>query len=374
MKLWIERERFAALFSLAAMVAPPRSPREILTNIKIQALGNEAVITASDMDLAIRLHTTLVTVERPGVVVLPVGRFNGVLKEVTDEKLLIEVINDQAVITGVSSRFELPLVDPDEFPVVEDFSDKNYLEMPSRVLKEMIKRTAFAADVESTRYALSGILLEPQSDQLMTAVATDGRRLAKMDGVVRVVGEVNTQQTTIAPTKAMLLVEKMLPDDDSPLRLAVDSNELRVQTTSGTIHSRLVEGRFPKWKDALPQNRSSLKVDILAGTLYSALRQAAIVSDAETRGVDFWFSNGTLVVNSQAAQIGNARIEVPINYDGDEVKTALDLRFLTDMLRVVGQDQLIRMDIEGPQTAAYLTTNDSFGYVIMPLTRKTSKA
>jgi DNA polymerase-3 subunit beta len=374
MKLWIDRERFAALFSLAAVVAPQRSPREILTNVKIQALGAEAVITSSDMDLAIRLHTTLVNVEQPGAIVVPVERFGRVLKEVIDEKLLIEVVNDQAVITGVSSRFELPLVDPDEFPVVEQFSDKSYLEMPSRVLKEMIKRTAFAADVESTRYALSGILLEPQSDQLMTAVATDGRRLAKMDGVVRVVGEVNTQQTTIVPTKTMLLVEKMLPDDESPLQLAVDSNELRVQTASGTIHSRLVEGRFPKWKDAIPQERSSLKVDILAGTLYSALRQAAIVSDAETRGVDFWFAAGTLVVNSQAAQIGHARIEVPINYDGEDVKTALDLRYLTDMLRVVGPDQLIRMDIEGPQTAAYLTTNDSFGYVIMPLTRKTSKA
>lgn len=373
MKLWIERERFAALFSLAAMVAPQRSPREILMNIKIQAIGSEAVITASDMDLSIRLHTTQVKVERPGVIVVPVGRFGGVLKEVYDEKLLIEVVDQQAIITGVSSRFELPLIDPDEFPVVEPFSDPNYWEMPSRVLKEMIKRTAFAADVESTRYALSGILLEPQSDTLMTAVATDGRRLAKMEGVINAVGQVNSQQTTIVPTKTMLLIEKMLPDDDSPLQLAVDSNELRVQTTSGTIHSRLVEGRFPKWKDAIPSQRNSVKVDILAGTLLSALRQAAIVSDVETRGVDFWFAPGTLVVNSQAAQIGQARIEVPINYDGDEIKTALDLRFLTEMLRVLRPDQLIRMDIEGPQTAAYLTTNDSFGYVIMPLTRKTSK-
>lgn len=373
MKLWIERERFAALFSLAAMVAPQRSPREILMNIKIQAIGSEAVITASDMDLSIRLHTTQVKVERPGVIVVPVGRFGGVLKEVYDEKLLIEVVDQQAIITGVSSRFELPLIDPDEFPVVEPFSDPNYWEMPSRVLKEMIKRTAFAADVESTRYALSGILLEPQSDTLMTAVATDGRRLAKMEGVINAVGQVNSQQTTIVPTKTMLLIEKMLPDDDSPLQLAVDSNELRVQTTSGTIHSRLVEGRFPKWKDAIPSQRNSVKVDILAGTLLSALRQAAIVSDVETRGVDFWFAPGTLVVNSQAAQIGQARIEVPINYEGDEIKTALDLRFLTEMLRVLRPDQLIRMDIEGPQTAAYLTTNDSFGYVIMPLTRKTSK-
>jgi DNA polymerase-3 subunit beta len=236
----------------------------------------------------------------------------------------------------------------------------------------MIRRTAFAADNESTRYALSGILLESQQPGILTAVATDGRRLAKMDGAVKTIGQVNDQQTTIVPTRTMLLIERLLPDDDSVVCLAADSNNLKVKTDVALIHSRLVEGRYPRWKDAIPKQRESLKLSLLVGTLYTALRQAAVVADDDTRGVDFWFSEGTLVVNSQAAEVGHARIEVPINYQGPEVKTALDFRYLSDMLRVLPPDKLLEMDIEGPMTAAYMTTDDSFGYVIMPLTRRGS--
>lgn len=370
MKMSIQRESFSHLFHLAAVVAPQRSPKNIIQDVLIEARGKEAIISATDLELSIRLTTDLVTVHKPGAIVVPVQRFAGVLKEVVDSEILIEVVNNIAVITGISSRFELPLKNPDEFPSMELFDDRNYLEIPSRVFKEMIRRTAFAADTESTRYALSGILLELQNDQLLTAVATDGRRLAKMDGTVKVVGEVNTQQTTIVPTRTMQLIERMLPEDESPIQVGGDSNQLRVKSQNGVIHSRLVEGRYPRWKDAIPKERDSLKLAMLAGTLHAALRQAAIVADDDTRGVDLKFSNGILVVNSQAAEVGHARIEVPITYDGAAVETALDLRYLTEMLRVLPPDQLVDMDIEGPQTAAYLKTEDSFGYVLMPLTRK----
>jgi DNA polymerase III subunit beta len=370
MKILIDREPFANLFNLAAMVAPQRSPKGILMNVRIEATNKEVILSASDMDLSIRLLAREVEIITPGVIVVPVARFASLLKEVTDDQIQIEVVDTLAVITGITTRFELPLRDVEQFPTMAAFDEDNYWEISSRVLKEMIKRTAFAADSESTRYALSGILLESQQPGVLTAVATDGRRLAKMDGAVKVFGQVNEQQTTIVPTRTMLLIERLLPDDDSVVRLAANSNHLKVQTDIALINSRLVEGRYPKWKDAIPKQRDSLKLSILVGTLYTALRQAAVVADDDTRGVDFWFNGGTLIVNSQAAEVGHARIEVPINYDGPDVKTALDLRYLSDMLRVLAADQQLEMDIEGPMTAAYMTTGDSFGYVIMPLTRK----
>ncbi len=370
MKITIDREPFSVLFQLAALVAPQRSTKSVLQNVRIEATNDEVVLTATDMELSIRLIATQVHIDQPGVIVVPVSRFLALLKEVNDDKIAVNVVGDTAVITGATSRFELPLRNPDEFPVVPLFEETNYWELPSRVFKEMVKRTAFAADTESTRYALSGILMEMQSNELLTAVATDGRRLAKMDGVVKVVGEINQQQTTIVPTRTMHLIEKMLPDDETPIILGADSNDLKVKTQMGVIHSRLVEGRFPKWKDAIPKQRESLKLSMLVGTLYTALRQAAVVADDDTRGVDLTFIQGSLIVNSQAAEVGQARIEVPITYDGPEVKTSLDLRYLTDMLRVLSPDKLLQLDIEGPQSAAYFHTEDSYGYVIMPLTRK----
>ena len=42
----------------------------------------------------------------------------------------------------------------------------------------------FATDNESSRYALGGVLLELTADKI-TAVGTDGRRLAMMEGPAR---------------------------------------------------------------------------------------------------------------------------------------------------------------------------------------------
>jgi len=373
-KITINRESFAAVFQVAAAVAPQRSPKVILQNVKIDALKDSVVITATDMEVGVRLTADDVEVHQPGSVVMPVGRFGLILRELNDEKLTIDVGPDGAVVTGKSSRYELPVQDPDEFPQVAPFDDKNYVDVPSRVLKEMIKRTVFAADSESTRFALSGVLFEVTDEGAITAVATDGRRLAKMEGAGTIVGDKgNENMMTIVPIRTLQLVERMLPDDESLVSMAAHNNDLRIRTPKGVFYSRLVEGRFPKWRDVLPKQRDSVKVEMMVGPFYSALRQAAIVVDSESRGVDLTFGGGNLVLSSRTAEVGQSRIELPIAYDGAEVGISLDFRFFSDMLRVLSADKMITVDVEGPDGPAFCTTDDGYGYVIMPLSRDRKK-
>lgn len=370
MKITINRESFASVFQVAAAVAPQRSPKPILQNVKIDALNDSVVITATDMEVGVRLTADDVEISTPGSVVVPVARFGLILRELNDEKLTIDVSPEGAIVTGKTSRYELPVQDPDEFPPVEPFDDTSYVDIPARALKEMIRRTVFAADAENTRFALSGVLFEIGDDGSITAVGTDGRRLAKMEGTGTIVGEKpNENLMTIVPTRTLQLVERMLPDDDSVVSMAPHNNDLRFRTPKGMFYSRLVEGRFPKWRDVLPKQREAIKVEMMVGPLHSALRQAAIVVDAESRGVDFTFGGGNLVLSSKTAEIGESRIEVPIPYDGDEIGIALDHRFFADMLKVLPQDKQITLDVEGPDAAAYCTTDDGYGYVIMPLSR-----
>ena len=51
-------------------------------------------------------------------------------------------------------------------------------------LKKLIRRTIFATDVESTRYALGGVLVELTAESI-AMVGTDGRRLARMSAAGR---------------------------------------------------------------------------------------------------------------------------------------------------------------------------------------------
>lgn len=369
MKLNINREAFQRVFHVAAMVTPTRSPRPILQNVRLDATRDEVVLKATDTEVGVRLRVEDVDVEAPGSAVLPVARLNMILRENSDERLTIKVDEAKAIVTGNRSRFELQTLSPEEFPEVAGFDAKSSFEVKAAGLRELIRRTLFATDAESSRYALGGVLLEFE-DETLTAVATDGRRLAKMDCPVRKVGTPETGGgTTIVPARSMQLMERILPDGDVDVRLAVRANDLVLGVPAGTFTTRLVEGRFPKWRDAIPHRTGSHKIDLPVGPFYTALRQAAIVASEESRGIDFTFSDGTLVLSSSTADVGESRVEMPVPFEGEELTIRLDNRFVADFLKVLPLDKVFTFDVESSQAAAWCSTDDRYGYVIMPLQR-----
>ena len=370
MKIKIRRDSFLRPFQVASAVAPARSPKAILQNVKIEASEGQTILTATDMEVGVRLNVADVEIEAPGSALIPVSRLSMILRESSDETLCIDASADRTLITGSNSRFELSAQNPDEFPDVADFDLQDYFEVSSHVFKEMIKRTLFATDAESSRYALGGVLLE-MDDQKMVAVGTDGRRLAKMEGKIKQVGELPTGgSATIVPSRAMQLMERILPDDETVVQLAPRANDLLLKEPNGVFFTRLVEGRFPKWRDVLPVRQESNRIDILVGPMYSALRQAAIVASEESRGVDFTFSKGSLVLKNSTAEVGQSRIEMPVPFENDELTITLDHRYVADFLRVLDPERTFTIDIENGEQAAYCETADNYGYVVMPLSKR----
>ena len=336
MKLQFQRESALATFSLAAMVAPTRSPKEILQYVKIEVRNGAAVIMATDLEVGIRVAMEGIETEEEHLdLVLPVDRFSLILRENKDEKLALDVKENIVTIKGQHSKFQLPSPDPDEYPSIIDFAESDYIEIERPVFHEMIRRTVFATDTDSTRYALGGVLLEHTDDHLL-AVATDGRRLAKMDGASKIVGAPNKGGgMTIVPTRAMQLLERALGDAEGQVLIAPRSNDVLIRCDNVVFYSRLVEGRFPKWQEVLPDRRGANRIDITIGPLYSALRQASIVSSQDSRGIDLEFQEGSLVLSASTAEKGESRVEVPISYDGPTVAVTLDHRYVSDFLRVV---------------------------------------
>ncbi len=368
MKIKINRESFFRVFQIAAAVAPARSPKTILQNVKIEVTKNEGILTATDTEVGVKLSVPDLEITTPGSAVVPVSRLSMILRESSDDELVIDASSDKTLITGANSRFQLQAQNPDEFPEVAGFDDKDYYEINANVLKDLIKRTLFATDSESSRYALGGVLLE-MADENITAVGTDGRRLAKMQGGIKKIGEPKMGATTIVPSRSMQLMERILPDGEVPVQISARANDLVMKEANGIFYTRLVEGRFPKWRDVLPQRESSNRISIPVGPMYSALRQAAIVASDESRGIDFTFQEGSLILSSSTAEIGESRIEMPVPFDNESLTITLDHRYVADFLKVLQPEKTFILDVENGEAAAYCETDDNYGYVIMPLSK-----
>lgn len=369
MKITCQRDKLLEAFQTAATVAPSRSPKPILQNVRLDVTKSGALLMASDMEVGIRMEVLGIEVGVEGKALLPVARFGSILRESSDEQLKIEADGQGTTIRGERSEFKLPGGNPDEFPDVPVFADKNYHEVPARLFKELVRRTLFATDTESSRYALGGVLLEFAGEKI-TAVGTDGRRLAKMEGpAMAVSGGASNDSMTIVPSRAMQLIERALTDGDAEIQIAAHGSDIQVKSPRATIYARLVEGRFPKWRDVLPHRSDSQKLELTVGPVFTAVRQAAIVASDESRGILFTFGDGTLTLSGQTAEVGQSRVELPIAYDGPEIAISLDHRFVGDFLKVLDPEKSFTLDVKDAEAAALFSTDDGYGYVVMPLSR-----
>jgi DNA polymerase III subunit beta len=370
MKTVCDREKLLHAFQTAASVAPARSPKPILQNVKLELSEDRATLMGTDLEIGIRLDVQGVTVEAPGSVVLPISRFGSILRESSDDKLVVENDGRQTVVRGERSQFQLPSENPDEFPSVVSFAEEKYHELPARFFREIVRRTAFATDNESSRYALGGVLLELQAETI-TAVGTDGRRLARQEGPAKAVGDHATNEAnTIVPTRAMHVLERALADNDGNIQLAARDNDVLVQSGRSTVYSRLVEGRFPRWRDVFPHGDGVVRIEMTVGPFHAAVRQAAIVTSEDRRGVDFAFEQGKVILSGHGAELGESEVELPIGYDGAPLTITLDPRYVADFLKVLDAEQTFVLELRDGESAAVCLTDDGYGYVIMPLARE----
>jgi len=76
------------------------------------------------------------------------------------------------------------------------------------------------------------------------------------------------------------------------------------------------------------------------------------------------------VLAGSTAEVGQSRVELPIAYDGEAITVTMDHRFVADFLKVLDSEKPITIDIQDGESAALFTTEDGYGYVVMPLARE----
>jgi DNA polymerase-3 subunit beta len=368
MKITCHREGLLSACQLASVAVAQRDVKPVLRNIKAIVEEDRCTLMATDLELGIRLEVRGIKVEEAGEALLPTSRLIAILREATDEELTIEAGPDKCVVKGQTAEFDMPGEDPAAFPDVPAFAEEKYHEVSAGTLREMIKRTIFAAATEGqVRFgATTGVLWELEDDKA-ALIATDGRRLAMMTGQAKPHGGHTTKgQLPVVPTKAMNLLERNLIEPEESIRISMRPNEVLMKTERAMIYSRLVEGRFPNYKQVIP-GKHSHRVPLTVGPFYAAVRQAAIMTDDESKRVRFNFAKKKLTLRAQGVESGQSRVELPIDYDGKGLEISFDPKFVGDMLRVLEPDTPLTLDMNDANAPAVFRYDPNYLYVIVPL-------
>jgi DNA polymerase-3 subunit beta len=371
MKMVVHREGLLSACQLVSAAIASKEVKPVLRNVKAIVEADRCTLMATDLEVGIRLDLRGIRVEDPGEALLPTSRIISILREATDDELTIEAGMEACSVTGATTEFEMAGEDPAAFPDVPAFADDQCHEITAGVLREMIRRTSFAvSSAEHSRFgATIGVLWELEPDRI-NLVGTDGRRLSLASGAAQVKGDVaNKGQLPVVPLKAMTLLDRVLAEPDELVRVAFRPNEVVIKTERAMIYSRLVEGKFPTYRQVIPKDHAH-RLSLTVGPFHSAVRQAAVMVDDESKRVVFRFDKNKLTLQARGAETGRSKVELPIDFGGKALEINFDPKFLGDMLKVLEPDSSVTLDLLDGNSPAVFRQEPNYTYVLVPLVTK----
>jgi len=389
MKVVSDRAALLDAVNLVSGVVASRTPRPQLTCVKMTAEQHDdhpqgaLTLAGADGELSLRLTTANVDVQEPGETLIPADKLRQIVAAEDAEPTLTLAAKDDALeVRGADARFNIygyPVADyppPPEFPPTGDAAQEPIV-IRCGALRTLATRTIFATARETSRYAINGVLLSAAGKKL-EVVATDGRRLSVAKGSADSAAS-ETAIRCILPTKALNQALKLIVDDQEPVRIAVTESQALLafgdpeQPPRAVLATSLVEGTFPPYEEVIPKDQDK-KAAFEVGRLLSAVRRAALLTNEDSRGVKLSFAppeDGGLIrslkLTSRAAEMGEAEVNVDVvSYEGDEIEIGFNPSFLTDVLKVV-EDEQITLELKAPNKPGVIRSGPDFLYVVMPV-------
>src|SRR6185369_6769290 len=280
-------------------------------------------------------------VKKPGATTVPVKKLFGIVRELSNAELDIEVDEKNTCsIRSGASFYRINGLNADEFPPLPKFKEDKKVVLQQETVKGMMRKTSFAISTDESRYVLNGIFISLK-DHKMTMVATDGRRLALVDEEVDVAE--GSQGEFIVPAKAVNELNRLL-HDKGELEMHYGENQASFtlkdeKGSSVLIITKLIEGNYPNYRQVIP-GETKERVALAREEFLHALRRAELMTSEKQNSVKLNFTRNNLAITANSPDVGEARETMAINYKGKDMAIAFNPGYLIEPLNALGQDEV----------------------------------
>ncbi|BBC72446.1 DNA polymerase III subunit beta [Altererythrobacter sp. B11] len=373
MKATIERARLLRCLSHVQSVVERRNTIPILSNVLIEAdVDGRLKVTATDLDLQVVESLAAVSVESAGAITVSAHLLFDIARKLPDgAQVSLETADNRMTVKAGRSRFQLPTLPRDDFPLIVEGDLPTSFELPAKMLAELIDRTRFAISTEETRYYLNGIFLHVSDEDapVLKAAATDGHRLARFtlprpDGA-------DGMPDVIVPRKAVGELRKLLEESlDGNVEIDLSASKIRF-TLGGeggvVLTSKLIDGTFPDYSRVIPTgNDKLLKID--PRSFYQGVDRVATIATEKTRAVKMGLETDKVTLSVTSPDNGTAAEEVPASYSSDPFEIGFNANYLKDILAQIDSDTVeIHLADPGAPTLIRQDEKSPALYVLMPM-------
>ena len=347
-------------------IVEKKTTMPILANALIRSKGTDQIsVSATDLEIGLTASYEA-EIRTAGAITLGAKALYDIVRSLPEDEVKLKQTTNQWVeISCGKVKFRVVGMAADSFPALPAFSEVPFFPIEPKTFKEMIEKTLYAVSLDETRYNLTGVFCEPISGSPgLRMVATDGHRLSMIERPTP--KEPSMKEGVIIPRKGLVELRKLL-DDEAECQLGFIENSAVFESGGTTLTMRLVDGRFPDYQQVIP-SASSRAVKIDRQKLNNALKRTSLLSPDKAQGVRLDLSEGVLALSATNPDLGEAREELEVDYDGEALRIGFNFRYLMDVLTALGEDT-VQIDLTDELSPGVITGVNGEGYkaVIMPM-------
>src|SRR3954463_9229556 len=303
LKLSVSRETFLARLGVAVRGASTRGPVPSLAGVLLRVDAGRAELQATDMELGVRVSLEAAD-STAGQAVVPGRLLLDVVRSLPKDDLTLEYRSAEQDVEVVSgpSKFHLRTLPTEDFPKLPEAPGEGELTVPAAAFVDTIARVARAASRDETRPHLTGVLVSATGNDLRM-VATDSYRLSVKETTLE--NPVDGSLEANVPARTLQELSRVATAG-SPEQIEITALENQVIFNLGAvvISSRLVEGRFPNYRQLLPESYEH-ELNVNGAELLEVVRRISLLAQ-KNAPLRFAFTEGAVEVSAQTPGVGEA--------------------------------------------------------------------
>ena len=361
MKVKVGKDTIIEALQTVQSVINARSTIPILSNVLFQTEGNQLWMTATDLDIGVRIAVPA-EVQRAGSTTLPAKRVLTIFRELPTPDIELDVDEkDTATVRCASAFFKIIGLSDEEFPPLPKFEGGRSYTLDQKFFKDMLKLTHYAASPDETRANLHSVLLSFKGAKL-TVVATDGRRMALMEHEVEFPKDF--EGDLVLPFKIVEQLLRALKDEGS-IKISCTQNQVAFEFGQIFFVYKLVEAVYPNFRQVIP-SQCEERVNIEREGLMAALHRVSLLMSEKTNSVKLTFAKNKLEISTIVPTIGEARESLAIVYSGKPINIFFNPMFMIDPLKNLVNDE-VSIELTDDLSPCVIKSDIPFLYVLMPV-------
>jgi len=364
MKITLLTQNLQQKLSFLNRAISTKNQLPILLNILIETYDDYIKLTATDLEIGIEIICPA-KIEEKGKTTVPARLFTELIASLTDDSISMQLTDNKLEVITKRTKSVFQTSSSEEFPRLYESKGEKLAVLSGKDIKNEISSVVFSASQESTRPALSGILVRKESQGFLF-VATDGYRLSLRH--YKVTESKSENASFIIPARVfreLLAIKES--DSDIVMYVSKEQNQVLFEQGDTLLVGRLIEAEFPNFEKIIPSD-FSVSVAFDREELLKAVKICSVFARDSANIIKLALSKEIITVSSGSSSSGENTVSVDATLTGEENEIAFNARYLLDVLGNVEEKDLI-FDMIGPLNPGVfkIKNDESFLHLIMPI-------